>query len=98
MEVKLVWGKKLEMRDRMSFEAWHKNRSGRAGVPGVFLVNLWHLSSCQCYRRSGLLGPSEDEPQRPSAGLLPASGRERVGWQPEDSLQGLRTIWKISLP
>lgn len=36
MEVKL-WGKKLEMRDRMSFEAWHKNGSGRADpgcVPG----------------------------------------------------------------
>lgn len=40
MEVKLVWGKKLEMRDRMSFEARHKNGSGRAGVPGVSLVNL----------------------------------------------------------
>lgn len=51
------------------------------------LVNLQHLSPCQCYRRSGLLGLSEDEPQRtPNAGLLPASGRERVGWQPKDSL------------
>lgn len=39
MEVKL-WGKKLETRDRMSFKAWHKNGSGRAGVPGVSLVNL----------------------------------------------------------